>query len=221
MKKPLINHLVLVAAATLVTACTTSNREGTGNANSTIAPAPPTVEMHNTYLTSTCGKQVCMAGYFIDEQSVNHPAVAIGDPINKVWLFPSAITSLFTFQEDSMAASREGVIYRLADSVWLEAELKLQPSSQVVWAGDDILACTKPSKLMLSSQRGYCYAVKGSWSYEYDNAAATPAVCGEQLLLISYVGERHMIRAIKLPDGSVIHEGVWEQPGADLCAITF
>lgn len=216
MKISLLSHLLILSLLNALSACS-SVAEPQG----VIAPSPQVKSVTGVYLEGDCRTARCKAGYVIDEDGINHPAILVANSENNVFIFPSSIQSLFSYDGDTLASDKQGAVYKLEKANWVKSDIAIKPNSYVLDSQDDIVACTKPSMTKAHGRRGNCYSLEKNWSHDYSLASTAPVMCGRQLRLVSLDGGQFKVKAIDIKDGSVVAEAKVSSDERDLCEVQF
>ncbi len=141
-------------------------------------------ELDSVSLTSSMHPNIT-AGFMIDPEDRNHPAVQMGGKNGDVWLFPEIVQSIFTFGLRPAINDALGNVYVLEYPDWVLSSTQLKPMSKVLPYEPTLVACTKPVASKASGAKGECYSASAEWSFAYDLRASSPAICGDVLRLIS------------------------------------
>lgn len=141
-------------------------------------------ELDSVSLTSSLHPNIT-AGFLIDQEHRNHPAVQIGGKNGDIWLFPEILQSIFTLEQRPAINDVLGNVYMLEYPEWVLSSTHLKPMSKVLPYESTLIACTKPAVSKASGAKGECYSASAGWSFAYDLRASPPAICGDVLRLIS------------------------------------
>lgn len=175
-------------------------------------------ELHSVSLNSSWHPNIT-AGFLMDQEDRNHPAVKIDGKNAGVWLFPEILQSIFTIDQRPAVNDALGNVYTLEYPNWVLSSIQLKPMSKVLSYEPTLVACTKPAASKASGTKGECYSESAGWNFVYDLRAAAPAICGEVLRLISREKAGLYLKEIVPISGHVRKELPLPNSGGDICNI--
>lgn len=175
-------------------------------------------ELHSVNLTSSIHLNI-KAGFLIDQENRNHPAIQMDGKNSGVWLFPEILQSIFTINQGPAVNDALGNVYTLEYPNWVLSSMQLKPMSKVLPYEPTLVACTKPAVSKASGTKGECYSESAGWNFAYDLRAAAPAICGEVLRLISREKAGLYLKEIVPISGQVRKKLPLPSSGGDICDI--
>ena len=201
MKKFRIDIFLVANLLTAMCACASSPVVNEDNSN-VVKPLVKSKALDSVSLTDTAFPEV-QAGYIIDHEQINYPAVAIKGKSEGTWIFPSSIISIFDYNGVLTVNDVDGYVYTIDSPNWVKSNIQIKPWSIVLNSDKEIVACTCPPLTKQRSTVAECYK-NGNWAYPYSLKAAKPAICMGVLRLIEEKNKEFWLSDIALASGEVL-----------------